>query len=115
MLFHQVLDLTSIAVFDYALDITFNEIDTKSLARKLADSIPAGATSKGGVLLDQTGIDLVLSEGANAAVEMGWGESRDLEMIESNGILETNERNLGERAKKEEVNQWEHWVLEITF
>ena len=83
-----------------ALDITFNEIDTKALARKLADSIPAGATSKGGVLLDQTGIDLVLSEGANAAVEMGWGESRDLEMIESNGILETNERNLGERAKK---------------
>ena len=83
-----------------ALDITFNEIDTKALARRLADSIPAGATSKGGVLLDQTGIDLVLSEGANAAVEMGWGESRDLEMIESNGILETKERNLGERAKK---------------
>ena len=31
---------------------------------------------------------------------MGWGESRDLASIESNGRLETNERNLGERAKK---------------
>ena len=43
---------------------------------------------------------MILSEGANAAIEMGWGESRDLEFIESSGVLETNERNLGERAKK---------------
>jgi len=83
-----------------ALDIEYRDINHKSLARKLADSIPAGATSKGGVILDSTEIDMVLSEGANAAIEMGWGESRDLELIESNGVLETNERNLGERAKK---------------
>ena len=83
-----------------ALDIEYNEINPKSLAKKLADSIPAGATSKGGVILDPTEIDMILSEGANAAIEMGWGESRDLEFIESNGVLETNERNLGERAKK---------------
>ena len=83
-----------------ALDIEYRDINPKSLARKLADSIPAGATSKGGVILDSTEIDMVLSEGANAAIEMGWGESRDLELIESNGVLETNERNLGERAKK---------------
>ena len=83
-----------------ALDIEYRDINHKSLARKLADSIPAGATSKGGVVLDSTEIDMVLSEGANAAIEMGWGESRDLELIESNGVLETNERNLGERAKK---------------
>ena len=83
-----------------ALDVEYKDINPKSLARKLADSIPAGATSKGGVILDSTGIDMVLSEGANAAIEMGWGESRDLEFIESNGVLETNERDLGERAKK---------------
>ncbi len=83
-----------------SLDVEYKDINPKSLARKLADSIPAGATSKGGVKLDSTEIDMVLSEGASAAIEMGWGESRDLEFIESNGILETNERNLGERAKK---------------
>jgi tRNA-splicing ligase RtcB len=74
-----------------ALDVEYKDINPKSLARRLADSIPAGATSKGGVILDSTGIDMVLSEGANAAIEMGWGEFRDLEFIESNGVLETNE------------------------
>ena len=51
----------------------------------MAESIPAGATSKGGVILDPTQIDNILSEGANAAIEMGWGETRDLALIESNG------------------------------
>jgi tRNA-splicing ligase RtcB len=83
-----------------ALDIEFKEINAKSLAQKLADTIPAGATSKGGVILDSTQIDNILSEGANAAIEMGWGEARDLSCIESNGKLETHERNLGERAEK---------------
>lgn len=83
-----------------ALDINFKDINAKVLAQKLANSIPAGATGKGGVIIDSTEIDHILSEGANAAIEMGWGESRDLASIESNGRLETNERNLGERAKK---------------
>ena len=42
----------------------------------------------------------VLSEGASAAVEMGWGEVQDLAAIESNGVLESEERNVGERAQK---------------
>jgi tRNA-splicing ligase RtcB len=83
-----------------ALDISFKDINAKVLAQKLANSIPAGATGKGGVIIDSTEIDHILSEGANAAIEMGWGESRDLASIESNGRLETNEINLGERAKK---------------
>ncbi len=83
-----------------SLDIEFRDINPKNLAKRLAHLIPAGATSKGGVLLDSTQIDNILSEGANAAIEMGWGESRDLSSIESNGKLETNERNIGERAQK---------------
>jgi tRNA-splicing ligase RtcB len=83
-----------------ALDVEFKEINAKSLAKKLAELIPAGATSKGGVILDSTNIDYILSEGANAAIEMGWGESRDLSAIESNGKLETYERDIGERAMK---------------
>ena len=82
-----------------ALDVDFSEINPKNLAKRLAESIPAGATSKGGVILDPTQIDNILAEGANAAIEMGWGESRDLALIESNGKLETNERNVGERAQ----------------
>ena len=83
-----------------SLDINYNDIDAKSLAKKLADKIPAGATSKGGVILDSKEIDMILSEGANAAIEMGWGEYRDLEFTESNGLLDTSQRDLGERAKK---------------
>ena len=83
-----------------ALDVEFKEINAKSLAKRLAELIPAGATSKGGVILDSTNIDYILSEGANAAIEMGWGESRDLSAIESNGKLETYERDIGERAMK---------------
>lgn len=83
-----------------ALDVDVNDIDAKALAGMLAREIPAGASSKGGVILDETSMAAVLSEGASAAVEMGWGEVQDLAAIESNGVLESEERNVGERAQK---------------
>ena len=83
-----------------ALDVEFKDINAKRLAKRLAELIPAGATSKGGVILDSTKIDHILSEGANAAIDMGWGETRDLSAIESNGKLDSYERDIGERAMK---------------
>lgn len=83
-----------------ALDVEVGDIDAKALAGALAREIPAGASSKGGVILDDTSMAAVLSEGASAAIEMGWGESRDLAAIESHGLLDSEERNVGERAQK---------------
>ena len=83
-----------------AMDINLNDIDVKKIASELANRIPAGATRKGGVNLSQTQLMSVLSGGAKAAVEYGWGENRDLGSIESNGLLDSQENNLSERAMK---------------
>jgi len=83
-----------------SLDVNFSEIDAKLLSDKLAKSIPSGATKKGGVKLDATNLESILSEGAKAAIDIGWGEHRDLASIESHGVLECQERNLSERAMK---------------
>ena len=83
-----------------SLDVEISDIEPKSLVGALANQIPAGATSKGGVQLDETTMASVLSEGAKAAIDIGWGESEDLLAIESNGLLESMERNVGERAQK---------------
>ncbi len=83
-----------------SMEVEVKDIDSKALAGMLAREIPAGASSKGGVRLDESKIDSILCSGADAAVEFGWGESRDLEVIESNGSLESEERDVGERAVK---------------
>ncbi len=74
--------------------------DVKGLARTLARSIPAGATSKGGVELRAGDLDAVLSEGAAAAADLGLGTHEDLAAIESTGRLESEERAVSERARK---------------
>ena len=83
-----------------SLNLEISDIEPKSLVSALANHIPAGATSKGGVQLDETTMASVLSEGAKAAIDIGWGESGDLQAIESNGVLDSTERNVGERAQK---------------
>tara|TARA_B100000965_G_scaffold15252_1_gene11475 strand:- start:8683 stop:10083 length:1401 start_codon:yes stop_codon:yes gene_type:complete len=83
-----------------SLDVEISDIEPKSLVNALASQIPAGATSKGGVQLDETTMASVLSEGAKAAIDIGWGESEDLLSIESNGLLDSSEINVGERAQK---------------
>jgi tRNA-splicing ligase RtcB len=83
-----------------SMDIDVKDIDVKKVASILANRIPAGATRKGGVNLSQTQLMSVLSGGAEAAIEYGWGEIRDLDSIESNGILDSQESNLSERAMK---------------
>ena len=83
-----------------AVDIEASEIDGKSLASSLSRSIPAGATRKGGFHLDSTSMESILAEGAEAAVELGLGEARDLAAIESNGRLDSMQHEVGERAEK---------------
>ena len=83
-----------------ATEMTLSDVDPKALVASLARSIPAGASRKGGVSLTASEIESVLSDGAGAAVDLGWGESRDLGAIESNGRLESSERDVGTRALK---------------
>ena len=87
-----------------SMDIDVREIDVKKIALELANKIPAGATRKGGVKLSQTQLMSVLSGGAKSAVEYGWGENRDLANIESNGLLDSQESKLSERAMKRGEN-----------
>lgn len=81
------------------LDLEIGDIkDMKKFARRLKGRIPAGPSGKGGVNLPDSTMDQILSEGAKAAAEHGWGEDRDLAAMESNGLLSTHERTLSERA-----------------
>jgi len=83
-----------------ATEMSYSDIDSKLLAASLSRSIPTGVTRKGGVQLRDGEMESVLSEGAGAAVELGWGEDRDLDAIESNGRLDSEDRSVGERAMK---------------
>lgn len=59
----------------------------KSLADLLFRQIPAGVGSEGAITLDAIEMDAMLAGGAAWAVELGWGEARDLERIEESGKM----------------------------
>ena len=81
-------------------DIEISDLpDLKGLARRLANRIPAGVSSKGGARLDDGDLQQVLEEGAKAAADLGLGFHEDLEAIESNGQLEGGSE-LSQRAMK---------------
>ena len=81
-------------------DLHISEIDPKHLAEELSMKIPAGASRKGGVSLRNTELDDILAGGASAAVDLGLAEARDLSCIESNGLLNSENRNVGSKAIK---------------
>ena len=84
-----------------ALNLELNDLkDMKKLGRRLKGRIPAGPSGKGGVELTSTQMESILSEGAKAAVELGLGHEGDLDSMESNGLLEGQQRTLSERAMK---------------
>jgi len=81
--------------------LEINQIpDLPGLAKKLSNRIPAGASGKGGVNLQLTELQDVLERGAKASADMGWGFHEDLKNIESNGLLEGDDRVLSDRAMK---------------
>jgi tRNA-splicing ligase RtcB (3'-phosphate/5'-hydroxy nucleic acid ligase) len=59
----------------------------KSLADSLFREIPAGVGSKSAITLDATEMDAMLAGGAQWAIARGWGEPRDRERIEENGVM----------------------------
>jgi len=58
-----------------------------SLARELSEKIPAGVGEEGDLKLGVTELDKVLAGGARWAVERGYGETSDLELIEERGCM----------------------------
>ena len=80
--------------------LNIEDINPKLLAEKLSNNIPAGATRKGGFHLDNTELDSILSGGASAAVDLGLAEERDLANMESNGFLESENWDVGQKAMK---------------
>ena len=81
-------------------DLHISEIDPKHLAEELSMKIPAGASRKGGVSLGDSELDDILAGGASAAVDLGLAEARDLSCIESNGLLNSENRDVGSKAMK---------------
>lgn len=81
------------------LDIT-QLPDLQKLAKLLSNRTPAGASGKGGMHLDESKLSAILSRGAEASAEFGWGWDEDLENIESNGVLDAEDYSLSERARK---------------
>lgn len=82
-----------------ALDATIADIpNLKKLAGRLAGRIPAGGSGKGGVDISRTDLQDILQRGAHAAVDLGHGHHEDLAYLESNGLLETDEASISQRA-----------------
>jgi tRNA-splicing ligase RtcB len=73
----------------------------RPLADELFRQIPAGVGSKGAITLDPIDMDAMLTGGARWAVERGWGDGRDLERIEEEGMMADAEpEHVSERAKE---------------
>ncbi len=87
-------------------NLTLKDIpDLNSLGKNLAKHIPAGTSGKGGFDLNASKLSELLSGGAEAAYELGWGNFKDLVSIESNGILPVDELNISERAIERGIRQ----------
>ena len=84
-----------------ALNLELNDLkDMKKLGRRLKGRFLQALLEKEGVELTSTQMESILSEGAKAAVELGLGHEGDLSSMESNGLLEGQQRTLSERALK---------------
>ena len=84
-----------------ALDATIEDIpNLKKLAGRLAGSVPAGASGKGGLDITPQQLEQIISGGASVAAELGFGLDEDIANIESNGYLETIDANISQRAKE---------------
>jgi tRNA-splicing ligase RtcB len=71
------------------------------LAEELFRGIPAGVGSTGRIHLDQSGMDRMLSGGAQWAVECGYGRPEDLARIEEHGRMAGSDpARVSDHAKK---------------
>ena len=76
------------------------------LSDKLFKNIPSGVGSKGKIKLEEGEIDKVLDNGAEWAVENGYGWPEDLEVLEENGKMEDADSSIvSDKAKKRGIPQ----------
>ena len=89
-------------------NLTEDELKPKlnQLMDALFKNIPSGVGSKGKIRLQEGQIDEVLDNGAEWAVENGYGWERDLQFIEENGKMESADSSkVSDKAKKRGVPQ----------
>lgn len=89
-------------------NLTEEEIQPKlkEITEVLFKNIPSGVGSKGKVRLNQDEINEVLNNGAEWAVEKGYGWEEDLEFLEENGkMLSADSDAVSDKAKKRGIPQ----------
>lgn len=89
-------------------NLTEDELRPKldQLMDALFKNIPSGVGSKGKIRLQEGQIDEVLDNGAEWAVENGYGWERDLQFLEENGKMESADSNkVSDKAKKRGIPQ----------
>lgn len=81
-----------------ALDCSVDDIpNLDKLAGRLNGRIPSGGSGKGGLDISKHDLNEIISRGSDAMVDLGFAYDEDLQNIESNGVLETDE-GVSERA-----------------
>jgi tRNA-splicing ligase RtcB len=74
---------------------------TGILSRAIFREVPSGVGRSGQLKLQNKELDMVLEKGARTVVEMGYGEEKDLENLESRGTLTQADASLvSETAKR---------------
>ena len=89
-------------------NLTMEDIEghIDELSEKLFKNIPSGVGSKGKIKLEEGEIDKVLDNGAEWAVENGYGWPEDLEVLEENGKMEDADSSIvSDKAKKRGIPQ----------
>ena len=89
---------------------TLTEADVRPRLKELIDQVfrdvPCGAGSEGRVRIKRGELDNVLSSGARWMVENGYGDTRDAELAEAGGALESAIPNeVSDRAKERGLPQ----------
>jgi len=92
------------------LKTNLTEEDVKPKIRELVDAffrnVPSGVGSKGKIRLKEGQIDEVLDNGAEWAVENGYGWEEDLHYLEENGKIDAaDSTKVSEKAKKRGIPQ----------
>ncbi len=78
----------------------------KELINTLFKNVPSGVGSKGKIRLKEGQIDDVLNNGAEWAIENGYGWDEDLKYLEENGKMEeANSDKVSDKAKKRGIPQ----------
>ncbi len=78
----------------------------KQLADSLYRQIPAGVGSTGAITLDPIEMEAMLADGAQWAIDRGWGDQSDLERIEERGRMAGARPDwVSDRAKKRQRDE----------